>query len=157
MISFWKLIRNSITFYWRGSCATLAAVIVSTAVLSGALFVGDSVRYSLAMILEERLRGVQSALAAQEIFFTDGLADKLDGTAAPVLQLQGLVTNSDDTKRANNVQVLGVDERFYTLGGAVSPFADGQKDEIVLVYALYQGSGDRLYHQGREPKYNSTR
>jgi len=34
----------------------------------------------------------------------------------PIVQIQGLVANPDGTRRANAVQVLGVDERFFRIG-----------------------------------------
>ena len=57
----------------------LLAVMVSTAVLTGALVVGDSVRHSLMMMVKARLGATELALVSQNRFFTAALADELAG------------------------------------------------------------------------------
>ncbi|MFH1718356.1 MAG: ABC transporter permease [Planctomycetota bacterium] len=119
-MSFWTLARRSVVFYWRTNLGVLLAVAVSTAVLTGALVVGDSVRHSLMMMVSARLGTTQLALVSQNRFFraelADDMAKELNTAVAPVLQLRGLIANSDGTKQANNVQVLGVDGRFFQIG-----------------------------------------
>jgi len=51
---------------------------------------------------------------------------------APVLQLRGLAASSDGTARANRVQVLGIDGRFWALGGAWNLFKEPGEDSVVL-------------------------
>ncbi len=135
-----KLVRKSLSFYWRTNLAVLAAVIVSVAVLAGALVVGDSIDNTLKMMVRARLGGTQLALATQERFFTGELANRLayqlNAPVAPVLQLRGLVTNSDSTKRANRIELLGVDGDFYDIATATNPFAAGANTGIVLNEAL---------------------
>jgi len=130
------LVKRSLRFYWRTNLAVCLAAIVSTAVLTGALVVGDSVRYSLKMMVTARLGRAQLALDAQNRFFraklANELAAELNTTVAPVLQLRGLIRNSDATKRANRIQVLGVDERFYRAGAMGNPFGDDWNEGIIL-------------------------
>ena len=130
------LVKRSLRFYWRTNLAVCLAAIVSTAVLTGALVVGDSVRYSLKMMVTARLGRAQLALDAQNRFFrarlANELAAELNTTVAPVLQLRGLIRNSDATKRANRIQVLGVDERFYHAGAMGNPFGDDWNEGIIL-------------------------
>ena len=126
---------------------------VSTGILTGALAVGDSVRHSLQAQAKERLGTTELALATANRFFTEELADELatqlnnhglrglsqmstDSTSvksvksvvkvAPVLQVRGLMADSNDVKRANNVQVLGVDQRFFEVGPGKNPLADSR-------------------------------
>ena len=131
-----KLVRRSLLFYWRTNLGVLLAVIVSTAVLAGALVVGDSVENSLKMMVNARLGETQLALTSRDRFFTSELAKKLAGqlnvTAAPVLQLKGLVTNTDGSERANRIELLGVDKRFYEISSAQNPFSSNENPEIVL-------------------------
>jgi len=125
---------------------------VSTAVLTGALVVGDSVRYSLKMMVTARLGRAQLAIAAQNRFFRAGLANELaaelNTTVAPLLQLRGLIANSNGSKRANRIQVLGVDERFFTVGAGGNPFGDDWSEGIVLneplAAKLEVGVGDEV-------------
>ena len=122
-MSLWMLVKRSLAFYWRTNLGILLAALVGTAVLVGALAVGDSVRYSLRTMLKARLGAVQFALVTRDRFFRAKLADELstelDTAAAPLLQLRGLIANSSGTKRANGIDVLGVDERFYKLANFV--------------------------------------
>ena len=77
-MSLWRLVRNSVRFYWRTNLAVLLAVVVATGVLAGALAVGDSVRYTLQKTLEARLGQVQFTIMPQGRFFRAELADDLE-------------------------------------------------------------------------------
>ena len=115
------LIFRSLQFYWRTHLGVLAGVMVAGAVLTGSLVVGDSVRFTLKQLALARLGSVTQALTLPEHFFRAGLADdlarKLSAPVAPVLLLRGSATLPDGQARANDVQVLGVEERFWQLGG----------------------------------------
>ena len=50
-----RLLLQSILYYWRTNLAVLLGVVAGTAVIGGALIVGDSVRGSLRQMTEERL------------------------------------------------------------------------------------------------------
>jgi ABC-type lipoprotein release transport system permease subunit len=153
-MTFWRLVKRSLAFYWRTNLGVLLAVTVSTAVLTGALVVGDSVRHSLMMMVKDRLGAAELALVSQNRFFRAKLADELAGelntTVAPVLQLRGLIANSEGTKLANRVEVLGVDERFFEIGarGDVESFWRDWSDGVVLNEPLAQrlgvGLGDEV-------------
>ena len=114
------LAKRSLGFYWRTNLGVLLAVLVSTAVLSGALVVGDSVRHSLKMTAVARLGRTEVALVQQNGFFRTELADELaaelDTTVAPVLQLRGRVADSNESRWENRVEIYGVDERFFKVG-----------------------------------------
>jgi putative ABC transport system permease protein len=135
-MSLWRLAKQSLGFYWRTNLGVLLTVVVSTAILTGALVVGDSVRYSLRMIFKARLGNTQVALAPQNRFFTSGLADKLadelNTETAPVLYVRGMITDSDDQRRANRIEVLGVDKRFFAIGAAKNPFGNNSEQGVVL-------------------------
>ena len=115
-------ILRSLRFYWRTHLGVLAGVAVTGIVLTGSLVVGDSVRFTLELLALARLGRVTQALTLPEHFFRAGLADdlaaKIGSPVAPVLMLRGSVALPDGRARANDVQVLGVDERFWQLGGA---------------------------------------
>jgi putative ABC transport system permease protein len=135
-MSLWRLAKQSLGFYWRTNLGVLLTVVVSTAILSGALVVGDSVRYSLRMMVNARLGKTQVALVPQNRFFTTGLAnelaDELSTSTAPVLHVRGLMADGNDTRRANRIEVLGVDERFFTIGTAQNPFGNDKNQGVVL-------------------------
>jgi putative ABC transport system permease protein len=153
-MTFWRLVKRSLAFYWRTNLGVLLAVTVSTAVLTGALVVGDSVRHSLMMMVKDRLGATELASVSQNRFFRAKLADELAGelnaTVAPVLQLRGLIANSEGTKLANRIEVLGVDERFFEIGarGDVESFWRDWSEGVVLNEPLAQrlgvGLGDEV-------------
>jgi len=119
-VSFYRIILRSLGFYWRTNLGVLLAAMVSTGILTGALAIGDSVRHSLRQMVIDRLGTTELALATANRFFRDEIADELarqlNTKVAPVLQVRGLMADSNDTKRENNVQVLGVDQRFFQIG-----------------------------------------
>ena len=108
------LILRSLRFYWRTHLSVLAGVALTSAILTGALAVGDSVRQSLRQLALLRLGHITDAVLPSDRLFRSALADET-GTA-PVLLLAGTVTLPDGSARANDVQVAGVDERFWKLG-----------------------------------------
>jgi len=122
-------------FYRRTNIAVLCAVIVCTAVLTGALTIGDSVNYSLKLMLDNRLGKIQTALDWKDRFFPEDLAksltEKLDAPTAAVLKLDGLISNSDDSLRANRIQVVGVAESFFRLSPKGNPL-NISSDSIIL-------------------------
>ena len=63
--------RRSLTFYWRTNLAVLLSVVAGTAALTGALFVGDSMRHSLRGNALHRLGPVEYALRAPRFFNTE--------------------------------------------------------------------------------------
>jgi len=135
-MSLWRLAKESLAFYWRTNLGVLLTVVVSTAILTGALVVGDSVRYSLRMIVKARLGKTHIALVPQNRFFTAGLAnelgDELKTATAPVLYLRGMMADGNDIRRANRIEVLGVDRRFFTVGAAENPFGNNNGRGVVL-------------------------
>jgi putative ABC transport system permease protein len=151
-MSFRRLVTRSLVFYWRTNAAVLLAVAVATAVLTGALAIGDSVQYTLRRTLDARLGQVEFAILPQGRFFRAELADdlqrRLGGTIAPVLQVSGIITNEDGSRRINRIRVLGVDDRFYAAGRGQSPFKGATSDAVVLSESatreLRIGAGDEV-------------
>ena len=128
-MSFWRLAFRSLTFYRRTNAAVLLAVAVATAVLTGALAIGDSVRYTLGRTLNARLGRIEFAVTPQGRYFRAQLASDLEqqlgGTIAPVLQVSGIITNDDGSRRINRVRVLGVDAKFFEAAPGWNPRMGG--------------------------------
>ena len=117
----WTLARRSVAFHFRSHLGTIFGAAIATAVLTGALLVGDSVRGSLRAMALERLGKIDVALASGDRLFRAALAadlqKELGGTSAvtALLQLPGSAGKPDGSARANQVQVTGVDDRFWDL------------------------------------------
>ena len=112
-----KLIFRSLLFYWRGHLGVLLGTILACTILTGALVVGDSVRFSLRQMALDRLGQTTLALTSGDRFFradlAQTLAPRLQAPIAPLLMLRGAATTPEGTRRANEVQVVGVDDRFW--------------------------------------------
>src|SRR5580765_557607 len=102
--------------YFRGvNIAVIAGMAVATAVLTGALMVGDSVRGSLADLARQRLGAVDVALISTR-FFDQALAARLrerqgaTGATAitPAILIRGGAANEQSNLRTADVQIAAV-------------------------------------------------
>ena len=129
-----RLIRLSLTFYRRQHLSVGLGVAIATAVITGALLIGDSVRQSLRAAALARLGHVHTAMPTADRFFNASLANELsDESAAAVMQLYGVAVKPDLSARANTVQVLGIDEKITSL---LDNITEPESGEVVLNQAL---------------------
>jgi ABC-type lipoprotein release transport system permease subunit len=117
MISTLGFVGRNLAYHWRGNLAALLGVAVGSAVLTGALLVGDSLRGSLRDRAERQLAGIDYAA----IFLRPiraSVADGMPGKVAPVLMLNGSLQNgtAEDSPYVARVTVLGIDSRFAPAG-----------------------------------------
>ncbi len=119
------LILRGLTYYWRTNLAVVAGVATAVAVLAGALLVGDSVRGSLRDLVVQRLGRTDQVIVAAG-FFREALADELRSAqtvesivsdAAPLIVVPGFATGQESGRRAGQVRVYGVDDRFWQFHG----------------------------------------
>ncbi|MBN1676822.1 MAG: FtsX-like permease family protein [Kiritimatiellae bacterium] len=145
------LARRSLRFYWRTNVSVLLGVIVAGATLSGALLVGDSVRFSLRRFALLRLGRTEAAMRTRHRYFSDDLAVALEeklggGEVAAVLNLEGMAIGQDasgaNRRQVNRIQVLGVDARFWAVAGG--PGLSVAADEAVLNAKLAAELGVRV-------------
>jgi len=115
----WNLIKRSLRFYAKSHIGTVAGAIVASAVLVGALSVGDSVRGSLKDMAMARLGSVEFALVANDRIFRDSLGDALQADiqreVASAMVVLGTGSSDGGAARANRVNVLGVESDFWRL------------------------------------------
>lgn len=120
-MSLFKLIFRSIHYYRKQHLAVFMGTVISTAILTGALIIGDSVKYSLSSLVEKRLGEVSFAMETGDRFVSDTLslklATSLNVKTASLLKLQGISIEPESAERINNTQVLGVDQDFWNLSG----------------------------------------
>jgi ABC-type antimicrobial peptide transport system permease subunit len=114
--------RRSLIYYWRINLAVMIGAAVATAVLTGALLVGDSVRGSLRDLTLERLGQIDEALIADR-FFRQDLAANLAASerfedhfenAVPALILTGSAVHATTKTRASAINLLGIDQQFLS-------------------------------------------
>ena len=117
--------RRSLIHFWRIHLAVALGVAVATAVLTGALLVGNSVRGSLRALTVDRLGQIDYALLSDR-FFPEVLAtERLPesgkgfpsyfGEPVPALLLSGTAIHANTNSRASRIQIHGIDDRFVAL------------------------------------------
>ncbi len=128
------LFRN--LWYFRGvNFAVIAGVAVSTAVLTGALMVGDSVRGSLADLARLRLGPVDYALISPR-FFDQSLPARINadstgsflGVVAPATIVRGGAASEAGDARTADVQIAAVGppaKGLAAIGGPLLPVEPG--------------------------------
>ncbi|MCF7975000.1 MAG: FtsX-like permease family protein [Phycisphaerae bacterium] len=141
-MSWWRFIIKSLWYARRTHGAVLLAAAVGTAVLVGALAVGDSMRFTLGQSMGQRLGKTQMALTVPHGFVTTDLSVRLskalDATVAPVLFSRGIVSDGAGKKRINQVNIYGVDSRFFELGDGGNPLDGLAADAVILNDAVME-------------------
>lgn len=114
----WTLLRRNLLHFRWANLAVAAGVAVATAVLSGALMVGDSVNGSLRDLALRRLGPVDYA-AAGATFFRDDLGRRIAASAelgrvfpstATGILVRGSAADADGQARAAGVQIAALDD-----------------------------------------------
>ncbi|MEW6071865.1 MAG: FtsX-like permease family protein, partial [Planctomycetota bacterium] len=148
-----RLIRRGLGHFRATHLGTVLGVAVGTAVLTGALVVGDSVRLTLRERALARIGRIDAALATGErtcrAALAAELARRLPGAAvAPALLVRGIASAGDGARRALDVQVAGIDARFFALAPAADPPPPPGPDEVYLnerlARQLAASPGDRV-------------
>ncbi len=114
---------RSLARFRRRVRGTAAGACLASVLLTGSLLTGASVRLSLEAAADRRLGAAGFALEIPEDFVTVSLAGRLERLTGqrviPVLRLSGLAGRAAGTAPLRRVEVLGVDESFFSLfGGA---------------------------------------
>jgi ABC-type antimicrobial peptide transport system permease subunit len=142
----WKVIFNSLRHHWRIHIAVALGVAAATAVLTGALIIGDSVRGSLRHLVLDRLGKIDELLLLDRFFRQEMAADlaanedfKKHYTAArpailfPAATVQ---TESAEGKRlAAGVLVVGSAPEFWDLEEAKQRPKNAPKNNEIIVNA----------------------
>jgi putative ABC transport system permease protein len=128
-----QLLKRSLTYYWQTNLVVVLGVAVAVSVLAGALLIGESVRGSLRDLSTRRL-GKTDDLISSANFFREQLAVDL-GTTCPLIAMRGVAVYESSKRRAGDVKVYGVDERFWKFNG-VEGVAAPQNGEALVSESL---------------------
>jgi putative ABC transport system permease protein len=147
MLTLPRLTLRNLAYHWWGNLAVLLGVAVGSAVLTGALLVGDSLRGSLRGRAERQLNGLDAAAMFLRPVRAE-VADGMPGRVAPVLLLPGSIQTQAETEAdaryLGQVTVLGVDDRFQPDG--VDPAAvdwNGNPPSVVLSHRVAERLGTK--------------
>jgi len=129
-----RLILQNLLYFRKANLSILAGVVIGTAVLTGALITGDSVRYSLLRITGDRLGKIRFALHTDDRFFSRELAESLSRdlhtTVVPILSSTAIAINPAVNERINRTGIIGIDSRFNQLWEPSLPAIQG--DEAII-------------------------
>ena len=125
-----RLIVASLLFHWRTNLAVALGVAAGAAVLTGAMLVGDSMHGSLRDLTFRRLGPIDEVLVTDR-FFREELAEEVARAktfkqhftaAVPTILLTASLQADESSggRRANRVNLIGCDERFWKLDPGVN-------------------------------------
>jgi ABC-type antimicrobial peptide transport system permease subunit len=150
----WRYVTRSLLHHWRINCAVALGVAAATAVLTGALLIGDAMRGSLRTLTLDRLGRIDEILVvdrffrvelASELAASPGFGDHYEQCVAAILFPQASIEatrEAQQTARAGNVLVMGVPEDFWQLdiSGNTSPAAL-ELEQVILNQPLAEELG----------------
>jgi len=115
-MTLYTLIKKSLWFYRKQHITLLIGTIISTAVLTGALIIGDSVEYSLNQLVDIRLGNTRFAMQTGDRFVRADLAkdisEKIEESCLSMLMLPGIGVNPETDNRINSINILGIESGF---------------------------------------------
>src|SRR5438552_4720425 len=174
-MTFGTLILRSLRFHARSHVGVVLGAAVGSAALIGALVVGDSVRGSLQDLALQRLGEIHYAMAPNDRVFraepisvsqpftTDPTIRRATGNrqreydpliVLPALRLPASASAGNGAWRANRVQLLGISEDIWKLGGGPE-LTNLATDEVALNQALADQlqakAGDTVLLRVRKP------
>ncbi|MBV5315855.1 MAG: ABC transporter permease [Prolixibacteraceae bacterium] len=143
-MSIYKLILKSVWFYRRLNLTIILGIALSTAILVGALIIGDSVKYSLQQITVQRLGKTSQVITAGERLFrtqlANELAEKTGIETAALLRANGFGVIDGGDLRINQLAVWGVDATIGNFANYPEVF-QLQNNEVAINENLASLSG----------------
>ena len=70
-MTFARLLMRNLLYHWRGNLAVFLGIVLGSAVLTGALLVGDSLRGSLKALTLDQLGWIEEAMVPGRFFRSD--------------------------------------------------------------------------------------
>ena len=151
-----RLIRDSLRHHRRIHIAVALGTAAATAVLTGALLVGDSMRGSLFTTAMSRLGPVDEVLVSDKLFRAE-LADEINKpegksngersyTIEPAIFLQGNVTNPANKSRASQVTLIGLalDDAVFSKASNPRSLREQANNEVDLNQPLAEELGVKV-------------
>ena len=161
-MNLFKLLFRNLKYYSKEHLLLLIGLVLSTAVLTSALIIGDSVKYSLNDIVSKRLGNTNHLIVTQERYlpanFSKKLSDELNNQVAPLLLIRGMASSDNSETRLPNVQVCGVNASFWKVGNCIMP--ELNDNELVinskLAAKLNLSFGDELFVRAEKVSFVSN-
>jgi putative ABC transport system permease protein len=151
-----QLIKRSLAYYWQTNLVVVLGVAIAVSVLAGALLIGESVRGSLRDLSARRL-GKTDDLIAAPTFFREQLAADLGntiGVTCPLIAIKGVVVHESSKRRAGDVKIYGVDDRFWKFHRVEGVKTPGNRNALVsqsLASEIGSGPGESILLRIEKP------
>ena len=151
-----QLIKRSLAYYWQTNLVVVLGVAIAVSVLAGALLIGESVRASLRDLSARRLGKTDDLIAAPS-FFREQLAADLGnaiGVTCPLIAIKGVVVHESSKRRAGDVKIYGVDDRFWRFNGVSGVKTPDNRNALVsqsLATELGSGPGESILLRIEKP------
>ena len=118
-----RLALKGFIHYWKISICLCLGITLASSILTGSLFVGDSVDQTLKNSAYQRIGSIRAVLNGGDRFFTSGLVSKINQSipnniSTAALNVTGTLSTPDKSKRVNSVNVYGVDNQFWKLASS---------------------------------------
>ncbi|MCG8607956.1 hypothetical protein MJD09_23590, partial [bacterium] len=130
--------RRSLVYYWRINLAVALGAAVATAVLTGALLVGDSVRGSLRDLTLDRLGKIDYALVTHRYFREEMLVElalrpeieaEFEAMASAIITSASAL-HAETKARASGVNLYAVDDQFFSFYESNSESGDLPRESL---------------------------
>src|SRR5262249_7102096 len=127
-----RLLLRNLFFHWRGNLAVLLGVAVGSAVLIGALLVGDSLAGSLKALTLDQLGWVDQAMVTGRFFRQDLAKEMRPERIGPVILLQGSARREPGPP-VGKITVWGVNYNIWGKGSlAVYWLWETEEPDVIL-------------------------
>ncbi|MFP3902794.1 MAG: ABC transporter permease, partial [Armatimonadota bacterium] len=147
------LVTRSLAYYWRTGLMVAFGLLLATAVITGSLVIGDSVRGSLRDTALSRLGSINHALVSPARYFRAELATEIAkaqpkavDAAVPLLSTSGALRNPTTDVVVPDVSVLGIDGDFWDFFEVSPPALEGRECALnqAVAEALDVSAGDAI-------------
>ena len=151
-----RYIFRSLIFFRKQHLALLIGTIISTAVLTGAMIIGDSVSHSLTSLTKKRLGNIQYALETGERFVTDSLSVHMQKNgpiqSSGLLHVKAMVIEPENDIRIQAADLYGIDSSFSIFSGLPARSIDdtGVWISETIAKRLHLGIGQELLVKFRD-------
>lgn len=119
-----RIVLKSITFYRKPVIYQVLIITLLSAVITGSLLTGDSVRESLKRSASERLGNTGVVISSGVRYFDVSLSQRIKERAGisntPILEMSGYCQNFNSQKGAFNTHIYGIQNDFFLFNGTDS-------------------------------------
>src|SRR5882762_9024828 len=122
----WKLLLRTLTHFRLANLAVIAGAAIASAILTGAMMVGDSVKLSLRDLTVHRLGPIDYSMTPGR-FFNEDLATRIQShpkfkdnftQSIPAIHLRGGATNDSTSSAASGVQIAAAGNNVVSVPDA---------------------------------------